>query len=90
MHHIHINEVVSVKINYYNKPFKVPINTTPKISTKEIFECYQKLLDKDKVEDAVLLHTIYELGLESYRISLLMWSSLADNKTKIACISYQK
>ena len=36
---------------------------------------------KYKVEDAVLLHTIYELGLEPYRISLLMWSSLADDKT---------
>ena len=63
LHHIHNKEVVSVKINYYNKLFKVPVNNFPKISIKEVFECYQKLIDKDKVEDAVLLHTIYELGL---------------------------
>ena len=81
LHHIHNKEVVPVKINYCNKPFKVPVNTIPRILTKEVFECYQKLIDKDKVEDAVLLHTIYELGLEPYRISLLMWSSLANDKT---------
>ena len=81
LHHIHNKEVVSIKVNYYNKPFKVSVNTIPKFSTKEVFECYQKLIDKDKVENAVLLHTIYELGLEPYIISLLMWSSLANDKT---------
>ena len=41
---------------------------------------YQSLLSKGKYEDGVMVHTIYELGLEPYILSLLKWESISERK----------
>ena len=39
------------------------------------------ILSKGKYEDGVMIHSMYELGLESYGLSLLKWDSIAEDKT---------
>ena len=81
IYYVHQKEVAQVKTVYYKKPYKVPTCPYPKITKKDAFIMYQNLLSKGKYEDGVMIHSMYELGLEPYRLSLLKWDSIAEDKT---------
>ena len=74
-------DVPKVKIEYYKIPKRVDVNFYPKTTTQEIFSYYQTLSKKGKIEDAVLLHTMFALGLEPYNPSLLTFESIKNDKT---------
>ena len=46
-----------------------------------VFKFYETPIKHCKIEDAVLLHTMYFLGLEPYSLCLLKFESIKEDKT---------
>ena len=79
--HVHRKDVAPLESQHYKKPKNIEVNLYPKITREEVFGYYSTFLSKDKFEDSVILHLMYELGLEPYRLCLLKFESLKDDKS---------
>ena len=79
--YLHHKEVPKVKIEYYKTPKRVDVNFYPKNTKEDIFKYYHTLLGNKKIEDAVLLHTMFSLCLDPYTLSLLTFESIQSNQT---------
>ena len=78
---LHNHKVSKVNIQYYKIPDRVNVNFYPKITREELFRHYKVLSDNKKYEDAILLHSMYELGIEPYNLCLFTFDGLHDNRT---------
>ena len=78
---LHNQKLQNVSIEYYKTPKRLDFNFNPKVTREEIYRYHLILIDNKKYEDAVLLHAMYELGLEPYNLCLLTFESLSDNRT---------
>ena len=58
--------------------FKIQIS---KISGLKLLDYYRILISHRKIEDAVMLHAIYSLGLQQYQLYLLYFEALKEDKT---------
>ena len=78
---IHNQKVYKVKMEYYKIPDQANVYPYPKTLREEIYRYYQVLIDNKNTEDAVLLHAMYELGLEPYNLCYFTFDALKDNRT---------
>ena len=79
---IHHKNVPNLKFEYFKSPKKRNINQTPKITRLKLLDYYYRILiSHRKIEDAVMLHAIYSLGLEPYQLYLLCFEALKEDKT---------
>ena len=81
LEHVHQQKVTPIMVEHYKKPININVYPYPKVTKEDIYGYYQKLVENEAFEDAVMLHTMYSLGLEPYRLCLLTFESLKDNKT---------
>ena len=73
-------DIPKVKIYYFRKSKQTKIHLIPKLTKEDAFKFYQTLASKGKIEDAVMIHTMYELGLEPYNLCLLKFESMNNSK----------
>ena len=73
-------DIPKVKIDYFRKPKQRKIDPIPKLTKEDVFKFYQTLASKEKIEDAVMIHMMYELGLEPYNLCLLTFESMNNSK----------
>ena len=50
------------------------------INKEKLFKFYETQIKYCKIEDAVLLHSMYFLGLEPYNLCLLKFESIKEDK----------
>ena len=79
--HLHHKDVPNLNVEYFKKPKSRPKDSTLKISRRQVFEFYQTLNSHFKIEDALILHTMYSLGLEPYNLCLLKFDLIKDDKS---------
>ena len=72
---------MKIKISYYKKTKNKFCNPYPSFSYKDILQFSATLFIANKHEDAILIFTMFELGLTPYYLSLLKFESLSENKT---------
>ena len=78
---VHNKDAKEIKISYYKKPKNKFCNPYPSFSYKDILQFSATLFIANKHEDAILICTMYELGLTPYYLSLLKFESLSESKT---------
>ena len=81
LHTLHHIEVPEVRIEYFKKPKNKPIKDNLSLSKAKIFDNYQLLSSNGKIEDAVLLYTIFALGVKPYQLYLFTFESIKEDKT---------
>lgn len=74
--------------NYRKKATKVKPAPAPKMSHSDVYQSYSQLVCKGFTEDAVILHIIYNLGLDPYNIYTLRFDDICPNLT-IRCWDYR-
>ena len=79
--HVHGKDVAKLETQHYKMPKNIEVNSYPKITREEVFGYYSTLLSKDKFEDAMILHLMSELGLDPFKLCLLKFESLKDDKS---------
>ena len=78
---VHQKYPPTFKIEYFKRQNSRNLNYPMKIIKEKLFKFYETLIKHCKIDDAVLLHAMYFLGLEPYNLCLLKFESIKENKT---------
>ena len=78
---VHQKYPPTFKIEYFKIPNSRNLNYPMKINKEKLFKFYETLIKHYKIEDTVLLHAMYFLGLEPYNLCLLKFESIKEDKT---------
>ena len=81
LHYVYREEPISFEVEHYKKPKNIYVYPYPKVEKEVVFGYYSKLIENSKIEDAVLIHTMFYLGFEPYTLSLLKFESISELKT---------
>ena len=78
---VHQKYPPTFKIEYFKRLNSKNLNYPMKIIKEKLFKFYETLIKHCKIDDAVLLHAMYFLGLEPYNLCLLKFELIKEDKT---------